>query len=152
MNELIEKSVEDYFNYRDYLTVRCGDYINKHVINLNDRLNNITKSIKELKLQYVNNNDNNENVNNENNENVNNNVNDNNSNSDFNSCFVKHGKKFNLKLNELMKFSKYEDVKVFKTELIKNNVIKKDFDLQGSTYRLTEEQKNQLIEYFKKFK
>ena len=51
-----------------------------------------------------------------------------------------------------MKFSKYDDVKIFKTELIKNNVIKKDFDLQGSTYRLTEEQKNQLIDDFKTFK
>ncbi len=138
MHEMIEKSVEDYFNYRNYLSVRCGDYINKHVINLNDRLNNITKSIKELKLKYVNN----ENVNNDNVENKN----------DYSKCFIPHGRKLNLKLNELMKFTKYNDVKVFKAELIKNNIIKKDFDLQGSTYRLTEEQKNQFIKDFNKFK
>ena len=172
MNEKIEKSVDEYFNYRDYLSVRCGSYINKHVINLNDRLNNINNSIKELKLQYVNNenNENSENKNennessesnesSENNKSVesveseeqNENKNENNKN-DYNKCFVKHGKKFNLKLNELIKFSKYNDVKVFKAELIKKNIIKKDFDLQGSTYRLTEEQKNQLIKDFNKFK
>ena len=152
MNEMVEKSVEksveDYFNYRNYLSVRCGDYINKHVINLNDRLNNITKSIKELKLKYVNN----ENVENKNinNENVNNeNVEDKN---DYSKCFIPHGRKLNLKLNELMKFTKYNDVKVFKAELINNNIIKKDFVVNGSTYRLTEEQKNQFIKDFNKFK
>ena len=51
-----------------------------------------------------------------------------------------------------MKFSKYNDVKIFKAELIKNNIIKKDFDLQGSTYRLTEEQKNQFVKDFNKYK
>ena len=158
MNEMIEKSVEDYFNYRNYLSVRCGDYINKHVINLNDRLNNITKSIKELKLKYVNNeNVENKNINNKyvNNDNVNNdNVNNDNveDKNDYSKCFIPHGKKLNLKLNELMKFTKYDDVKVFKAELINNNIIKKDFVVNGSTYRLTEEQKNQFIKDFNKFK
>ena len=148
MNEKIEKSVDEYFNYRNYLSIRCGDYINKHVINLNDRLNNITKSIKELKLQYVNNEsvESVENVESEENESESKKEND------YNECFIKHGKKFNLKLNELMKFSKYNDVKMFKAELIKKNIIKKDFDLQGSTYRLTEEQKNQFVKDFNKFK
>ena len=51
-----------------------------------------------------------------------------------------------------MKFTKYDDVKVFKAELINNNIIKRDFVVNGSTYRLTEEQKNQFIKDFNKFK
>ena len=50
-----------------------------------------------------------------------------------------------------MKLSKIEDIKEFKKTLIDKNIIKKDFDLAGSTYRLTEQQKKQLINDFTKF-
>ena len=170
--EKYNKSVDDYINYRDYMSKKCESYVNQNITNLNLRLNNISKTIKELKLQYINKSENDksessvlsnevsesENDKSENNESNSSEstesneseTNESDDNLDIDNCFVKHGKKFNLRLNELMKLSKYDNVKQFKKYLIDNKVIKKEFDLQGSTYRLTEEQKIQFNIDFKK--
>ena len=165
--EKYNKSIDDYINYHDYMSKKCEMYVNQNITNLNLRLNNISKTIKELKLQYENKSENEKsnssesnssesnestetNESSESNEQSESNESETNEQLDIDNCFVKHGKKFNLRLNELMKLSKYDNVKQFKKYLIDNKVIKKEFDLQGSTYRLTEEQKNQFIKDFKK--
>ncbi len=71
--------------------------------------------------------------------------------NNYDNCFGKHGNKYSLKLRELMNYSKYTNLKTFKEELIKNNIIKNDFTYSNSVYRLTEEQKNQFIIDFNKF-
>ena len=139
----------------EYLGGRVETYAQRTGIykTIDDKLNKINSKIKELKLQYLNNNSNNNsnensnnNSNNNSNENSNNNSNNNseneNKNLNFDNCFVKHGKsKYNLKLGELMKLSNIKDIKEFKKTLIDKNIIKNDY-LVGSTYRLTEQQKN----------
>ena len=141
----------------EYLGGRVESYAQRTGIykTIDDKLNKINSTIKELKLQYLNNSSNNIS-----NESSNDSLNDNsesfedsdNVSLNFDNCFVKHGKnKYNLKLGELMKLSNIEDIKEFKKTLIDKNIIKKDFDLAGSTYRLTEQQKKQLINDFTKF-
>ena len=67
---------------------------------------------------------------------------------EINKCFGIYGKQYNLKLGELMKFTKYKHQSEFKEYLKTKNIIKSDFKIAGSTYRLTTEQKTQFINDF----
>ena len=199
VKESIDKEVTDFLTYNSYLIKRCDTHIHQNINNLYVRLNNISKTIKELKLQYTaqsassasanndsennnnsdNNNSNNNNSNNNNsssdsdneisindnivpginnelideinNELINDDSNDENVNNNYDECFLKHGNKYKLRFKELIKFSKFSSVKLFKEALIKNNIIKNDFTLSNNTYILTEEQKKQFIIDFNKF-
>jgi glutamyl/glutaminyl-tRNA synthetase len=137
---------------------------------IDDKLNKINSKINKLNSQYLNNKSNenvNENTNilneksNENIDKLNENINENTNkdidnknenidklNENINNCFIKHGKKYNLKLNELMKLSNIKDIKEFKQILINYELIKDEY-LINRTYRLTEEQKQLLIDNFK---
>ena len=163
INNIYAQGLETYF-YNTPIEIfgnRIDRYAQKIGIykSMDDKLNKINSTIKELKLQYLNSSNSSNNNSNNSSESSNDNsesseineINEN-SNMNFDKCFVKHGKsKYNLKLGELMKLSNIEDIKEFKKTLIEKNIIKKDFDLAGSTYRLTEQQKKQLINDFTKF-
>lgn len=153
-NETFKKGIDDFMTYDNYLTKKIGYEKGSFNCKLVERINKISETIKELKVQYSNNSSNESSKDSNDNSNgskdSNECSNDSNDNNDYENCFVKHGKLFNLKLGELMKHSKFEDITEFKTELIKKNIIKKDFKIAGSTYRLTEEQKKQFIINFKK--
>ena len=142
IHDLVESTIKDYLAYNNCVTKECKIYVD----NINSRLSKVNNTIKNLELKYINLSSN------SNSTSENDNSTSENDNNNYEECFISHGNKYSLKLKELMKHSKYKSLKDFKLQLINNDVIKKDFTLNGSTYRLTEEQKKQFIKDFNKFK
>lgn len=151
--QTFEEEIKNYICYipAEDMGRKIYDYAKRMDINkdLTKQVENITKKIKILELNYQVNN-NNEIKENEIKE-INNNENEllkQKRIQDIDKCFEKYGKQFNLKLGELMKLSKYENRNEFKECLKKKQIIKSDFKLAGSTYRLSTEQKTQFINDF----
>lgn len=115
---------------------------------LNERIKAIDSKIESLKVEYLRCDKSNSSNSSESSE-SNSSEDSNDSNIDFNDCFKLHGKsQFNLSIKNLMKHSNFDDFKEFKNKLIEKNIIKKDFKLVGSSYRLTKDQKETFINEF----
>ncbi len=158
--EIMKNEFSAYIGYIPAETMgkKIYDYAKRMDINkdLTKRVDEISNKIKTLQLNYIINTNQNEDkeIKNENEE-------DKNENNEIkealkqkrinniNECFERYGKsQYNLKLSKLKSLTKYNKLQEFKDYLIKKNVIKSDFKIAGSTYRLSEEQKTQFINDF----
>ena len=159
--ERIKTTINEVIGYGRYIKDMVENEEGTFNYKITRRLNEITKSINNLKVhacarqeQYSNVSTSSTTESNESSEIETSESEEDNDDSKINydNCFVLHGKnQFNLKLKELMKCSKYDNFNDFKTDLIEKNIIKKDFKLAGSTYRLTKEQKETFINEFVRF-
>ena len=165
LNQFIEsdKSNKIYENgLNHFITFHPASQFGKSIMNygkqigiyncneLNEKIKAIDSKIESLKVEYLRCESSNSSNSSELNSSESNSSEDSNdSNIDFNDCFKLHGKsQFNLSIKNLMKHSNFDDFKEFKNKLIEKNIIKKDFKLVGSSYRLTKEQKETFINEF----
>jgi len=162
LNQFIEsdKSNKIYENgLNHFITFHPASQFGKSIMNygkeigiyncneLNEKIKAIDSKIESLKVEYLRC-ESSENNSLESSEDSENNSSENEK-VDFSDCFKLHGKsQFNMNIKNLMKHSNIKNFNEFKDKLIEKNIIKKDFKLVGSSYRLTKDQKETFINEF----